>query len=229
VRCEISSLVHPVLNVAALTKATGCSIGDPVWDNGAPHIVSEWLGSRIASSWVLWEGASRGPESPESGTSADQVAELHSGFTTRSSRLFIPAQAQIFGDPNTSHKIRALFQAIASVRPCTFQSGFQAGQAHPISIPADCLTISWVPLSTCRMWPPLMSTSHCSWKKAFYSSMWVDIICAYDFVCMISLCVWFFAYDLFLWTQRMIWRVIKEQKRKNGATMMTNLLFGIGQ
>jgi len=41
VRCEIGSLVLPLLNVAALAKATGHATGDYVGDTGAPRIGSE--------------------------------------------------------------------------------------------------------------------------------------------------------------------------------------------
>jgi len=41
----------------------------------------------------------------------------------------------------SSGKITALFQAIASVRPSTFKSGFQGCKVTPIFIPADGLRI----------------------------------------------------------------------------------------
>jgi len=73
--------------------------------------------------------------------------------------------------------------------PLPVRKRFPRGQARPMFIPADGLRIYRVPQSACRKRPPLISRWHCSWKKVFYSSMLVPIICAYDFVRMISFCV----------------------------------------
>ena len=114
----------------------------------------------------------------------------------------------------SSRTITGLFYVIASVPPCTFKSGFKGGKACPIFIPVDVLRIDWVPQSPCRNRRLLISRWHCSWGKVFHSSMLVHIICAYDFVRMISLCVWFGRYDLLVWTRCIIWGVIKEERRK---------------
>jgi len=86
----------------------------------------------------------------------------------------------------SSCKITALFEAIASVRPCTFESGLPGSKARPMFIPVDGLRIYSVAQRSGRKRPPLISRWHCSWKEVFYSSMLVHIIYAYDFVRMIS-------------------------------------------